>query len=143
MSTALHLQLALSHTNACCILQLLCHAGTDLSPILPVLAKVFDQALEGGGAKNINFQDLAADLAQITFDYPFRCSSHCFTALMSSNSFAVGTGQGSSPGCRGQGLQGHQLPGPGRRPGPDHLRLPLQAVPQILPCAWCQSRGAV
>lgn len=46
--------------------------GTDLSPILPVLAKVFDQALEGGGAKNINFQELAADLAQITFDYPFR-----------------------------------------------------------------------
>jgi aarF domain-containing kinase len=30
------------------------------------------QALEGGGAKNINFQELAADLAQITFDYPFR-----------------------------------------------------------------------
>eukprot|EP01023_Acetabularia_acetabulum_P028063 TRINITY_DN26537_c0_g1_i1.p1 TRINITY_DN26537_c0_g1~~TRINITY_DN26537_c0_g1_i1.p1 ORF type:complete len:789 (-),score=150.48 TRINITY_DN26537_c0_g1_i1:420-2786(-) len=46
--------------------------NTDLKPILPVLAKVFDQALEGGGAKNINFQELAADLAQITFDYPFR-----------------------------------------------------------------------
>lgn len=46
--------------------------GTDLQPILPVLAKVFDQALAGGGAKSINFQDLAADLAQITFDYPFR-----------------------------------------------------------------------
>ena len=64
--------------------------GTELKPILPVLAKVlslsdtlnrkatsfcvqvFDQALEGGGAKNINFQELAADLAQITFDYPFR-----------------------------------------------------------------------
>lgn len=46
--------------------------GTDLKPILPVLAKVFDQALEGGGAKNFNFQELAADLAQITFDYPFR-----------------------------------------------------------------------
>ncbi|ONK79582.1 uncharacterized protein A4U43_C01F7840 [Asparagus officinalis] len=46
--------------------------GVNLEPILPVLAKVFDQALEGGGAKNINFQDLAADLAQITFDYPFR-----------------------------------------------------------------------
>lgn len=30
------------------------------------------QALEGGGAKNINFQELASDLAQITFDYPFR-----------------------------------------------------------------------
>lgn len=46
--------------------------GTDLKPILPVLANVFDQALDGGGAKNINFQELAADLAQITFDYPFR-----------------------------------------------------------------------
>lgn len=33
---------------------------------------MFDQALEGGGAKSINFQELAADLAQITFDYPFR-----------------------------------------------------------------------
>lgn len=44
---------------------------------LPILfhfpqAQVFDAALEGGGAKNINFQELAADLAQITFDYPFR-----------------------------------------------------------------------
>ena len=37
-----------------------------------VPTQVFDQALEGGGAKNINFQELAADLAQITFDYPFR-----------------------------------------------------------------------
>ncbi|VAI51425.1 unnamed protein product [Triticum turgidum subsp. durum] len=46
--------------------------GVNLDPILPVLAKVFDQALEGGGAKNINFQELAADLAQITFDYPFK-----------------------------------------------------------------------
>ncbi|CAN1242649.1 Uncharacterized protein sll0005 [Linum perenne] len=46
--------------------------GVNLAPILPVLAKVFDQALEGGGAKNFNFQELAADLAQITFDYPFR-----------------------------------------------------------------------
>lgn len=45
---------------------------TDLKPILPVLGRVFDTALEGGGAKNINFQELAADLAQITFDYPFR-----------------------------------------------------------------------
>jgi aarF domain-containing kinase len=46
--------------------------GTNLQPILPVLANVFDQALDGGGAKNINFQELAADLGQITFDYPFR-----------------------------------------------------------------------
>jgi aarF domain-containing kinase len=46
--------------------------GADLRPILPVLSRVFDAALDGGGAKNLNFQDLAADLAQITFDYPFR-----------------------------------------------------------------------
>ncbi len=30
------------------------------------------QSSKGGGAKSINFQELAADLAQITFDYPFR-----------------------------------------------------------------------
>ena len=46
--------------------------GTDLDPILPVLGKVFDQALAGGGAKGINFQDLSADLAEITFAFPFR-----------------------------------------------------------------------
>lgn len=46
--------------------------GTDTRPIVPALTKVFDVALAGGGAKSINFQDLAADLAQITFDYPFK-----------------------------------------------------------------------
>lgn len=46
--------------------------GTDTGPIVPALTKVFDVALAGGGAKSINFQELAADLAQITFDYPFR-----------------------------------------------------------------------
>jgi aarF domain-containing kinase len=46
--------------------------GVDLKPLLPVLARVFDSALEGGGARTFNFQELAADLAQITFDYPFR-----------------------------------------------------------------------
>jgi len=45
--------------------------GTDTKPIVPALTKVFDVALAGGGAKSINFQELAADLAQITFDYPF------------------------------------------------------------------------
>lgn len=45
--------------------------GTDTTPIVPALTKVFDVALAGGGAKSINFQELAADLAQITFDYPF------------------------------------------------------------------------
>jgi len=46
--------------------------GTDTRPIVPALTKVFDVALAGGGAKSINFQELSADLAQITFDYPFR-----------------------------------------------------------------------
>jgi len=46
--------------------------GTDTTPIVPALTKVFDVALAGGGAKSINFQELAADLAQITFDYPFK-----------------------------------------------------------------------
>lgn len=46
--------------------------GTDTTPIVPALTKVFDVALAGGGAKSINFQELSADLAQITFDYPFR-----------------------------------------------------------------------
>lgn len=43
-----------------------------LTPALQLPAAACMQALEGGGAKNINFQELAADLAQITFDYPFR-----------------------------------------------------------------------
>ena len=46
--------------------------GTDTRPIVPALTKVFDAALAGGGAKSINFQELAADLAEITFQYPFR-----------------------------------------------------------------------
>jgi len=33
---------------------------------------VFEAALAGGGAKSINFQELAADLAEITFKFPFR-----------------------------------------------------------------------
>jgi len=46
--------------------------GTDTAPIVPALTKVFDVALAGGGAKSINFQELAADLAEITFEYPFK-----------------------------------------------------------------------
>merc|ERR1711920_247396 len=46
--------------------------GTDTTPIVPALTKVFDVALAGGGAKSINFQELAADLAQITYEYPFK-----------------------------------------------------------------------
>merc|ERR1719424_2568673 len=46
--------------------------GTDTRPIVPALGNVFDAALAGGGAKSINFQELAADLAEITFKFPFR-----------------------------------------------------------------------
>lgn len=46
--------------------------GTDTRPIIPALTRVFEAALAGGGAKSINFQELAADLAEITFKYPFR-----------------------------------------------------------------------
>ena len=40
--------------------------------LLPALKNVFDQALSGGGARGINFNELAGDLAQITFKFPFR-----------------------------------------------------------------------
>jgi len=46
--------------------------GTDVEPIVPALSRVFDAALSGGGAKSINFNDLSADLAEITFNFPFR-----------------------------------------------------------------------
>ena len=46
--------------------------GTDTEPIVPALTTVFDVALAGGGAKSINFQELAADLAEITYEFPFR-----------------------------------------------------------------------
>lgn len=46
--------------------------GTDTTPIVPALTNVFDAALAGGGAKSINFQELAADLAEITFQFPFK-----------------------------------------------------------------------
>lgn len=46
--------------------------GVNVEPIVPALSNVFDAALAGGGAKSINFNELSADLAQITFDFPFR-----------------------------------------------------------------------
>eukprot|EP00930_Biecheleria_cincta_P039715 TRINITY_DN27276_c0_g1_i1.p1 TRINITY_DN27276_c0_g1~~TRINITY_DN27276_c0_g1_i1.p1 ORF type:complete len:869 (+),score=177.22 TRINITY_DN27276_c0_g1_i1:38-2608(+) len=46
--------------------------GVDVKPIVPALSRVFDTALAGGGAKGINFNELSADLAQITFEFPFR-----------------------------------------------------------------------
>merc|ERR1712147_554476 len=46
--------------------------NVDTSPIVPALARVFEAALAGGGAKSINFQELAADLAEITYEFPFQ-----------------------------------------------------------------------
>ncbi|CAL1153667.1 unnamed protein product [Cladocopium goreaui] len=56
--------------------------GVDVKPIVPALSRVFDAALAGthgtyqrtviAGARGINFNELSADLAQITFEFPFR-----------------------------------------------------------------------
>eukprot|EP00468_Gymnochlora_sp_CCMP2014_P013302 CAMPEP_0167763702 /NCGR_PEP_ID=MMETSP0110_2-20121227/13546_1 /TAXON_ID=629695 /ORGANISM="Gymnochlora sp., Strain CCMP2014" /LENGTH=709 /DNA_ID=CAMNT_0007650869 /DNA_START=224 /DNA_END=2353 /DNA_ORIENTATION=+ len=44
----------------------------DPQPLLPALTRVFDAALAGGGAKSINFNELSSDLAEITYEFPFR-----------------------------------------------------------------------
>jgi len=44
----------------------------DPEPLLPALTRVFDAALAGGGAKSINFNELSSDLAEITYEFPFR-----------------------------------------------------------------------
>lgn len=46
-------------------------AGVDTSEVEPVIGAILDQALEGGGAKSINFQSLSDELATVTFDFPF------------------------------------------------------------------------
>lgn len=46
-------------------------AGVDTSEVEPVIGAILDQALEGGGAKSINFQSLSDELAAVTFDFPF------------------------------------------------------------------------
>lgn len=43
----------------------------DTSRVEPVIGAILDQALEGGGAKSINFQSLSDELAAVTFDFPF------------------------------------------------------------------------
>lgn len=45
--------------------------GIDKSQVEPVIGAILDQALEGGGAKSINFQSLSEELATVTFDFPF------------------------------------------------------------------------
>jgi len=47
---------------------------TDMAPIVPALTNVFDVAL--AGAKSTNFQELAANLAVITYKFPFRIPSY-------------------------------------------------------------------
>jgi predicted unusual protein kinase regulating ubiquinone biosynthesis (AarF/ABC1/UbiB family) len=44
----------------------------DKVAVEAVLGAILDQALEGGGAKSINFQTLSDELASVTFDFPFR-----------------------------------------------------------------------
>lgn len=43
----------------------------DASQVEPVIGAILDQALEGGGARSINFQTLSDELARVTFDFPF------------------------------------------------------------------------
>lgn len=43
----------------------------DVAKVEPVIGAILDQALEGGGAKSINFQSLSNELAAVTFDFPF------------------------------------------------------------------------
>lgn len=44
----------------------------ELEEYVPTFKAIFDQALKGGGAKGINFNELSADLANVTFTLPFR-----------------------------------------------------------------------
>ncbi|KAJ8906355.1 hypothetical protein NDN08_002848 [Rhodosorus marinus] len=48
------------------------NGDVDRKRVVPVLGAILDQALEGGGAKSINFQTLSSELSQVTFDFPFR-----------------------------------------------------------------------
>lgn len=44
----------------------------DLAAVEAVIGPILDQALEGGGAKSINFETLSDELAAVTFDFPFK-----------------------------------------------------------------------
>lgn len=44
----------------------------DLEAVEKSVGAILDQALEGGGAKSINFQTLSDELAHVTFDFPFQ-----------------------------------------------------------------------
>lgn len=44
----------------------------DVIAVEKSVGAILDQALEGGGAKSINFQTLSDELARVTFDFPFQ-----------------------------------------------------------------------
>ncbi|CEM39186.1 unnamed protein product [Vitrella brassicaformis CCMP3155] len=44
----------------------------DRSFIVPITARILNEALQGGGAKKVNFQSLARDLAGVSFQIPVR-----------------------------------------------------------------------
>jgi aarF domain-containing kinase len=44
----------------------------SLETYVPTFKVVFDQALQGGGAKSINFTSLSNELARVTYELPFR-----------------------------------------------------------------------
>jgi len=46
--------------------------NVDRARIGSMLGVVLDQALQGGGAKNVNFQKLSSQLSEITFELPFQ-----------------------------------------------------------------------
>lgn len=43
-----------------------------LETYVPTFQAIFDQALKGGGAKSINFNEMSNELANVTFSLPFR-----------------------------------------------------------------------
>ena len=68
----------------------------DLDRFLPALTRVFDAALAGGGAKSINFDALAADLAELTFELPFRIPPY-FALVIRAISVLEGIALSSDP----------------------------------------------
>jgi hypothetical protein len=83
-------------------------------------AQVFDAALAGGGAKAINFQDLAADLAHITFEYPFRIPPY-FALIIR----AIGVLEGIA-------LVGNEVPASAPAPAPAPASAPAPAPAPLL-----------
>lgn len=71
-------------------------AGIDLDPLVPIFTRIFEQALKGGGVRNINFQETAADLANVTYAYPFRIPPY-FAIVIRAISVLEGIALASDP----------------------------------------------